>query len=1607
MIENFVKVKIRIMKNKFQKQLSLLTAICLSCTFLAGNTVGGLTVSRDEIDAKERLNTYLSDKATSETDERVRIIVKYDDEFSGTLSGDSAIASENSFASAMRTADMEILDTDSKTGLIVGTVPASEVNTVIASLNSEDGVLYAQPDYKLTAAESVCNPKQWAIQNNGQTVDKSTGESGFDMDLPEAWKITEGSEEITVAVIDTGIDIAHPDLLHSIWINPNENDNGLDDDANRYTDDINGWDFVNNDNSVFDLAEADEHGTHIAGILAANGTVKGVAPNIKIMPLKALEHSGGYTSDIIEAIEYAKNHGVRIINCSFAGTRYNPALYDAIASNPDILFVCAAGNYGCSTDELVTYPACYNLDNILSVSAANNKGKLSQISTFGDGIDVSAPGIGIYSTLPGGKYGYMDGTSCSAAYVSGVAALLLSADPTLTCQNLKEKIENSCTDKISAENTDSASEGEGFVKAAEALQYEPEEKDDPFLFIADSEPYNPYELYPFAFRLQNGTIEFTLDPNKSFSSAQLKVFRSTSDKEHGYLFSGSVSSETAVLLEEIPSNEAMTFVVSTTDSEEKSEYYGTLTKTATDSLSYLDVDVLASNSSPVQIEVQASSEDFSEQNTAGTLASKEKYESEGNDTPATADRTYDDYNNYGYISKADDIDYFKIKFSEAGYANFWLGTIPDGCDYDLYIYDSENTLLVSSKNAGNEPELIRYLAVQADVYYYVCIKSYRGYSASSPYTMRVKLYDQSAVDDDNDTFSMAYTLTGYSNSVDETMSDADDVDFFKIVLPQNENKFVAKVTVKYGNALRFQVYNSPDEDPVFTGGSKSTSHQFDADNDFYVKVYSVGNIYPDSYVFSVELYPLRDFDWKNAPIDDELPENFDRAFYEIATTKNTGMQIDLFDFNYSGGNDFDLHLYSEDYSEELDYSNKEFSEIETVHVCLPGGSYRLMVRRAKGNGQAYTLAAEYSTVSNAGKITVSGVRSVMTSGQTIRIKITATNLGAREWTPQSNYKLGALSDCSDFGIDSVKFGNIAFNESETITLNLTAPETEQEISYSLEWQLMYGSIKFGEAVTQTVTVKPDYEKLSESAMKTIKGADSRERYEINISRRGLYAFRTFRYSTDIDTKLTLYNSSLSTVASNDDVKEADGNRYSRIEALLTPGTYYLDVEEYYGKPIYCTVMYEPIEYAALSFGKSVSVANEYEGYYKFTVKTAGTYVIATSKQGTSCDTYLQLFDGETANGTESSLLAANDNSANAYAVIETDLSPGTYYVRAATYDYLINAYDKKVNCKLAVTSTADDVTDDTTPQIEITYPSNGDVIRAYNGDKIKISGIMSNVGTVTVTVNGTSLSGVKTYGGRFECYYTPTENKTCTIAATGKSLYGSQRVTSRISATILVNDDGNSFETATSISLGTDRIAAIDYEKDVDCFVVSPRKDGWYSISTQGETDTIISIYNSGYSLLGYNDDNRLEKSDVNADVPLYLSKHRLYYVVVHGAFEDEVGEYLLCTRSLQDDNYDIRTLTESISLNASIDYPGDEDTFCFTPTVSGTYSIETFGSTDTICLVYDYEGIFMDYDDDSGNDSNSKITVELSAGQEYYFVVQAKNIYEYDAEYKIAVERS
>ena len=181
--------------------------------------------------------------------------------------------------------------------------------------------------------------------NTGQ----SGGTPGADISAVEAWDITTGSSSVLVAVIDEGIQITHPDLAANIWLNPGEIvGNGIDDDGNGFIDDINGWDFFNNDNSVFDGA-SDDHGTHVAGTIGAvgnNGTgVTGVNWNVTIMALKFLGPTGGSTSDAISAIEYAADKGVRVTSNSWGGGGFSQALKDAIDAC-DCIFVAAAGNDG-------------------------------------------------------------------------------------------------------------------------------------------------------------------------------------------------------------------------------------------------------------------------------------------------------------------------------------------------------------------------------------------------------------------------------------------------------------------------------------------------------------------------------------------------------------------------------------------------------------------------------------------------------------------------------------------------------------------------------------------------------------------------------------------------------------------------------------------------------------------------------------------------------------------------------------------------------------------------------------------------------------------------------------------------------------------------------------------------------------------------------------------------------------------------------------------------------------------------------------------------------------------------------------------------------------
>lgn len=267
-----------------------------------------------------------------------------------------------------------------------------------------------------------------------------------DADVVGAWEKSVG-ENVMIAVIDTGIDISHEDLAENIWINMAEipgNDN--DDDGNGYVNDIHGWNFADGNNKVFDTGNAagEKHGTHIAGIIAAvkdNGIgIAGAAPKARIMPLKVFRNGKAYTSDIIAAIEYAKQMGARVVNASWGSTEDNRALHETI-ENSGLLFICAAGNSGLDIDTVPVYPAAYDGENIISVASVNRNGLLSAFSNYGiSSVDVAAPGEEIFSTIPGNEYTAMSGTSMAAAFVAGEAALLLGVDNSLDAAGIKGRI---------------------------------------------------------------------------------------------------------------------------------------------------------------------------------------------------------------------------------------------------------------------------------------------------------------------------------------------------------------------------------------------------------------------------------------------------------------------------------------------------------------------------------------------------------------------------------------------------------------------------------------------------------------------------------------------------------------------------------------------------------------------------------------------------------------------------------------------------------------------------------------------------------------------------------------------------------------------------------------------------------------------------------------------------------------------------------------------------------------------------------------------------------------------------------------------------------------
>jgi thermitase len=245
-----------------------------------------------------------------------------------------------------------------------------------------------------------------------------------------------------VAVIDTGIDLNHPDLKASLWINPKEiPNNNVDDDGNGYADDIHGWNFSKNNN---DISDSVGHGSHIAGIIASQSRggalgFSGIAPCARLMILKYYDAKASPQQNLIhtlEALAYAIRMKAEIINYSGGGPGKNPMEESLIreASEKNILLVAAAGNEGWNTDVTPFYPASYGLPNIFAVTAVSNTGLLPYYGNFGKkSVNIAAPGDGIYSTVPASfgsgsasPYGEMSGTSQATAFVTGGAALLIA-----------------------------------------------------------------------------------------------------------------------------------------------------------------------------------------------------------------------------------------------------------------------------------------------------------------------------------------------------------------------------------------------------------------------------------------------------------------------------------------------------------------------------------------------------------------------------------------------------------------------------------------------------------------------------------------------------------------------------------------------------------------------------------------------------------------------------------------------------------------------------------------------------------------------------------------------------------------------------------------------------------------------------------------------------------------------------------------------------------------------------------------------------------------------------------------------------------------------------
>ncbi len=301
----------------------------------------------------------------------------------------------------------------SEINVIVLKVPAEQASSILEKARIQPGVLYAEPNYTAQALDVIPNDPGWANQYNLVAIR-----------APQGWDLSTGSSAITIAIVDSGVDMGHPDLAGKL---------------------VPGYDFVDNDS----VPQDDHgHGTHVAGIAAAasnNATgMAGVSWGARIMPIKAIDSAGNATYEHVAAgIVWAADHDAQIINLSLGGAKTSQVLQDAVdyASGKGALLVAATGNTGSNN---VLYPAAY--DAVMAVAATDGANNWAALSSYGPAVDIAAPGVSIYSANIGGGYIYRDGTSMAAPHVAGLAAILFGLPGNASAAVVRSEIETTALD---------------------------------------------------------------------------------------------------------------------------------------------------------------------------------------------------------------------------------------------------------------------------------------------------------------------------------------------------------------------------------------------------------------------------------------------------------------------------------------------------------------------------------------------------------------------------------------------------------------------------------------------------------------------------------------------------------------------------------------------------------------------------------------------------------------------------------------------------------------------------------------------------------------------------------------------------------------------------------------------------------------------------------------------------------------------------------------------------------------------------------------------------------------------------------------------------------